>query len=191
MAASPNFQRTTNIHTVRKVFSLSCCGSYETGEISNQYNESINSKVAKLKPSWNCSRGNVKQALLTNTNSIQANQNKDNGQTYTSKTLKACSLCSLSNLIYSCEQFNNMTVGERMEIVVKHKLCFNCLRSNHVSRQCKFPNCAKCSKRHNIKLHEDPIDANTISNSAVQLSEPPTSNVMYIEQPTAPVLSSS
>ena len=51
-----------------------------------------------------------------------------------------------------------MKVLERREHVQKFRLCFNCLRPGHMSKDCKSPTCSvpNCGKRHNRLLHSDP-----------------------------------
>ncbi|XP_062532203.1 uncharacterized protein LOC134201451 [Bombyx mori] len=49
----------------------------------------------------------------------------------------ACVLCNGSHRLYDCDSFLGKPVDERIADVVRLKLCFNCLRKGHSSRQCR------------------------------------------------------
>ncbi|KAF0700789.1 DUF1758 domain-containing protein, partial [Aphis craccivora] len=65
--------------------------------------------------------------------------------------------------LYLCKQFDKLSVCERRDVVMKNNLCFKCLNGNHQARICKFSNCSKCGKGHNIKLHLEESDGSTMS----------------------------
>ena len=59
--------------------------------------------------------------------------------------------------VWTCEKFKSMKVNERREHVQSFRLCFNCLRPGHMSKDCKSRTCcvAGCGRRHNRLLHSD------------------------------------
>ena len=59
--------------------------------------------------------------------------------------------------IWSCEKFKSMKLYERREHVQKFRLCFNCLRPGHRSKNCKIRTCSvpHCGRRHNKLLNSD------------------------------------
>ena len=59
--------------------------------------------------------------------------------------------------IWTCEKFKSLQVNERREHVQKFRLCFNCLRPGHMSKDCKSRTCSvpRCGRRHNRLLHSD------------------------------------
>lgn len=64
-----------------------------------------------------------------------------------------CPLCTSSHYLARCTTFLTKTPSQRLEIVKKHKKCFNCL-GNHAIRQCKSTKrCQKCGKHHHTTLH--------------------------------------
>jgi ribosomal protein S27AE len=65
--------------------------------------------------------------------------------------------------LYLCKQFDNLSVYERRDVVTKNHLCFKCLNGNLQARACKFLNCSRCGKRHNIKLHLEESNESTMS----------------------------
>lgn len=72
-------------------------------------------------------------------------------------------MCNEGNRLYLCKQFDKLPVRERHDVVMKNHLCFKCLNVNHQRRFCKYSNCSKCGKRHNIKLHLEENDGSTMS----------------------------
>ena len=53
--------------------------------------------------------------------------------------------------IWTCEKFKSMKVNERREHVQKFRLCFNCLKPGHMSKECRSRTCSipSCGRRHN------------------------------------------
>ncbi|UYV69801.1 hypothetical protein LAZ67_7000777 [Cordylochernes scorpioides] len=69
-----------------------------------------------------------------------------------------CFLCQQEHGIYLCPTFLDMEPLERRRKVKQLKLCFNCLRNNHLVNQCRLKfKCRKCQGKHNTLIH---IDAN-------------------------------
>ena len=68
--------------------------------------------------------------------------------------------------IWTCQNFKSMKVNERREHVQKFLLCFNCLRSCHMSKDCKSRTCSvpSCGWRHNRLLHSDLSKKDTAKN---------------------------
>ncbi|XP_036141015.1 uncharacterized protein LOC118644996 [Monomorium pharaonis] len=111
-------------------------------------------------------------------------ENKDKTRlgtlTCLASNLAKCLFCKGSHNIYSCKDLLNLSVDKRLTQVKKLKLCTNCLRSNHFSRDCKAGGCKKCSGRHNTLLHfsdskgenerDDHSTANTNSENSVKES---------------------
>ncbi|XP_011869055.1 PREDICTED: uncharacterized protein LOC105562656, partial [Vollenhovia emeryi] len=59
---------------------------------------------------------------------------------------------SLSHLASNVDLLS-LSVDERLAQIRKLKLCTNCLRNNHFSKNCKAGGCKKCNGRHNTLLH--------------------------------------
>ena len=101
-----------------------------------------------------------------------ASQNSSNRQTYAltknipsnssyATQFKAfCHLCKGSHFTQYCEQLTNATVNERINIVKKANLCFNCLKSNHRIEDCKSTHCKSCNKKHHSLLHFEKENTN-------------------------------
>ena len=88
----------------------------------------------------------------------QAQQTKRNqtyaaAQTFKSKCLK-CN--SGEHALYGCSSFKELDVESRRKFVQEGKLCFNCMRLWHISKDCPSQSrCRLCGKSHNTLLHVD------------------------------------
>ena len=67
---------------------------------------------------------------------------------------QTCSASSGQHKIYTCEKFKTMDPIERRNLALKGKLCFNCLNTGHITKDCPSKSsCRKCDKRQNTLLH--------------------------------------
>ena len=59
--------------------------------------------------------------------------------------------------VWTCKKFKSMKVNERREHVQKLRLCFNCLKPVHMSKDCRSMTCSgpSCGRQHNRLLHSD------------------------------------
>ena len=55
-----------------------------------------------------------------------------------STTKRYCFHCEKDHYLFRCESFAELPLVGRFEVVKRHKLCFNCLRTGHGSKQCSF-----------------------------------------------------
>ncbi|XP_037818565.1 uncharacterized protein LOC119608279 [Lucilia sericata] len=96
-----------------------------------------------------------------NKNKFNNNSNQPRSQNYfTDKTgqteLKQCKLCKKSHILRSCPQFKTMPVNERIDFVIKNKICENCLSPVHNTSQCTSTYlCLVCRNKHNTLIHSD------------------------------------
>lgn len=81
-----------------------------------------------------------------------------------------CILCKGSHTIYNCESFLKLNTNERISEARRLQLCLNCLKKNHITRECKMQPCKRCGKKHNTLLHIE----------SAPMSEPSTSGVKNI-----------
>ncbi|XP_045206017.2 uncharacterized protein LOC123558205 [Mercenaria mercenaria] len=64
---------------------------------------------------------------------------------------RKCSGCFGSCIdLASCHKFINMSLLDRKKHVLRYKLCFNCLKRNHMSSKCTV---SGCTKKHHTLLH--------------------------------------
>lgn len=64
-----------------------------------------------------------------------------------------CPYCQQDHYLFACQAFVNLNAEEKYNEVKKLRLCVNCLRSGHSSRECKSSRCKKCNLNHNTLLH--------------------------------------
>ena len=64
-----------------------------------------------------------------------------------------CVYCGKDHFSASCSKISN--ISDRKDILLKAGRCFNCLRTNHKSRDCSNPkNCRFCHRRHHQSICE-------------------------------------
>lgn len=100
------------------------------------------------------------------------------------QTPPKCVVCQQLHLIYSCDEFKKPEINARIQIAKDLKLCLNCLRKNHISRDCKS---SLCNKRHHTLLHL----ANNSSTAAEQQSTCTTSQSISLFRQTQNLLSTA
>ena len=71
----------------------------------------------------------------------------------TNKSVSSCTLCSGQHALGACQRFLGMTVSERREHARSKRLCYNCLRPDHMSRVCSRGSCRTCRGKHHTLLH--------------------------------------
>lgn len=78
-------------------------------------------------------------------------------ESQTQKYNRKCYCCSgTCTDLAACNKFKNMSLADRKKYVVKSKLCFNCLKRNHVFSKCrkeKLCTVSDCTSKHHPLLH--------------------------------------
>ncbi|CAH8491742.1 unnamed protein product [Schistosoma mattheei] len=73
-----------------------------------------------------------------------------------------CVICSEAHEVASCPQLLEVSHNEKLELLKKFKLCFNCLKPNHRATDCRQPVLCEidgCKRRHHRILHNTEPDA--------------------------------
>ena len=68
-----------------------------------------------------------------------------------------CSMCKGNHPFYKCMKYKALKPTERMELVRKLKICFNCLSEGHAISECPSKRTcfqSGCGKKHHTTLHE-------------------------------------
>ena len=127
---------------------------------------------------WLASKAVIHENLLAQANSsFDRNkfQNRDKPKTSTfasnaeesskPKNFK-CPFKDGQHSIWTCEKFKSMKVNERREHVQKLRLCFNCLKPGHMSKDCRSRTCSvpSCGRRHDRLLHSNLPKKDTTKN---------------------------
>lgn len=64
----------------------------------------------------------------------------------------SCVLCKENHYLHRCSKFIKLNLTSRRKSVRDHALCYNCLRSTHMVKDCLVPPCRRCNKKHNSLL---------------------------------------
>ena len=92
----------------------------------------------------------------------QINSNRLTLNYTTRNSLPYCHLCKYGHYTQNCEKLLRASANERNEIVKNAKLCFDCLRSNHLIKSCTSNNCKRCSGKHHTLLQRETQIANNL-----------------------------
>ena len=86
-----------------------------------------------------------------------------------------CPSCNCNNhTLPKCRKFLRKPLQERWHFVKGKRLCFNCLGSDHVSRDCKCElKCKVCSRLHHTVLHREFARPNRRSNPSSSIEPNP------------------
>ncbi|XP_030036229.1 uncharacterized protein LOC115451946 [Manduca sexta] len=62
-----------------------------------------------------------------------------------------CPECNGDHYLNTCPQFLALSIDERMSVLPKYKVCYNCFHRGHYPKNCKRSGCKVCNyKHHNI-----------------------------------------
>ena len=147
---------------------------------------------------WLASKAVIHENLLAQTNS-SFDRNKfqsgdkpkvstfaSNAEESTKPKTFECPFKDGQHPTWTCEKFKSLKVNERREHVQKFRLCFNCLKPGHMSKDCKSRTCSvpSCGRRHNRLLHSDLPKKDTTKN----VSDATTAVATNITQGRLPVV---
>lgn len=105
-------------------------------------------------------------------------------QSFHASTQLSCPMCSQAHTIYQCVSFKEMVVGDRRVFVQRTKLCYNCLKASHISRDCtSMIVCKQCKQRHHTLLCPVNTSNVDVQDSAQRIESPATSE--HEEDPAA------
>ncbi|XP_031351735.1 uncharacterized protein LOC116177021 [Photinus pyralis] len=128
--------------------------------VTSQSNSSSPGKFSKpsnsVKPSF--SKTPVTSALLVNQNAPPKNlplKNNSNQNQAARNNSQNCKLCNqMAHPLAQCPEFISKTPSERFSFVKQNRVCINCLRYNHLLKDCTSSfNCRVCRYRHHTMMH--------------------------------------
>lgn len=67
-----------------------------------------------------------------------------------------CVACKEAHYLFQCESFRAHSPQDRFELVKRHNLCINCLKSTHLAKNCSGGFCKYCQRKHHTLLHIAP-----------------------------------
>lgn len=83
----------------------------------------------------------------------------------------SCYICKKPHSIYKCSQFLSLPIQSRREKVSNLKLCFNCLKGNHLLNNCTSSSCKYCNEKHHSLLHEVLLSNSPACSSSQQITD--------------------
>ncbi|XP_011883953.1 PREDICTED: uncharacterized protein LOC105571092 [Vollenhovia emeryi] len=98
-----------------------------------------------------------------------------------------CVICSEKHFTPNCPQYSNKTVSQKKALIVKHKMCYNCLGLHRVSFCKTTKRCKKCGQKHHTSIHT----ANVSTNENKKSPEVKENLSSTVTKPEAKVLHSS
>ncbi|XP_012147289.1 uncharacterized protein LOC105663376 [Megachile rotundata] len=126
---------------------LSSCSKSNT---STGRNETKDHDITKLS-NKRSSRGHA--FLLSKSQRNHPYKNVSTNKSQTAGSIQRCPICKQGHVIWTCEQFNSLSVQDTRMAAERASLCFNSLREVHTVKSCRKGNCQICHKRHNTPLH--------------------------------------
>ncbi|XP_065082970.1 uncharacterized protein LOC135705275 [Ochlerotatus camptorhynchus] len=107
-------------------------------------------------------------------------------QSFHASTQLSCPMCSQAHTIYQCASFKEIVVGDRRELVQRIKLCYNCLKPSHISKDCTSAIvCKHCKQRHHTLLCL--VNTSNVQDSAQRIEPPVASDNEEILVPKSEV----
>lgn len=70
---------------------------------------------------------------------------------------QVCDVCKGDHLVFKCDTFLKLSIQQRIEEIMRLRLCFNCLRRGHGAQQCSSGHCRKCQKPHHTLIHREAV----------------------------------
>ncbi|XP_011879680.1 PREDICTED: uncharacterized protein LOC105568544, partial [Vollenhovia emeryi] len=99
---------------------------------------------------------------------------------------KTCGICSENHHPSKCSQYESKTVPQRIALIVKHKLCYNCLGPHRAATYKITRRCIKCGNKHHTTIHKSDMkpkvnkpDALNSENHSDSATKPVQSNVLH------------
>ncbi|XP_037828125.1 uncharacterized protein LOC119616050 [Lucilia sericata] len=83
-----------------------------------------------------------------------------------------CPICRKNHLLRFCRKFEKMDLELRFRKVALHKVCYRCLLSGHVSKNCKSSaKCKFCKEAHHFLLHPKTKSTKTNERQAASFAD--------------------
>jgi len=99
----------------------------------------------------------LKASIVSDSNEKHVNlPNPRRRATSNFSSFNKCLLCKGDHFLFKCKTFSTMNISDRYELVKKHNMCYNCLRTDHRINDCKSQSkCRTCQRKHHSLLHKE------------------------------------
>lgn len=71
-----------------------------------------------------------------------------------SSKANSCIICSANHYMTKCPQYISKTIQQRLALITKHQLCYNCLGSHRAAFCRTTKRCQKCGHKHHTTIHQ-------------------------------------
>lgn len=99
----------------------------------------------------------------------------------------SCQLCKENHRLSYCAKFQEKSVNDRITFVKNSRLCLNCLKPNHTSRECTNGTCRKCNLNHHTTLHINRQNQNSARENTRKSETQTTTQNQNVTQNSAPI----
>ncbi|XP_050301507.1 uncharacterized protein LOC126739751 [Anthonomus grandis grandis] len=121
----------------------------ETIETTEQ-NKRVNEKHSNIRENSN-NTGNYSKGKTYNYSRGLTSANKPSDS---NKTKFACYNCKRDHSLFYCPDFLKLGTFDRVNKIKELSLCLNCLKRNHLTKDCNWSGCKICGAKHNTILHD-------------------------------------
>ena len=136
---------------IKQVASFNSAPLYGSSEKTSGVKSRV-SKAATYNASGSSDAGSTKHLPNSGASNVNVKQSR------------SCVVCHQDHRLFHCGQFKGMSPQARLDVVKRHKLCFNCLMDNHMVGTCRKPSVCSvpgCGRKHTKFIHID----NPVTNS--------------------------
>ena len=105
------------------------------------------------------SKNSCVNALVSETSTVD--------RPYGKSPVPKCVVCGALHRLFYCDEFKQMSPTIRLDLVKKHRLCFNCLLPGHGAGKCHKPSVCSvpgCGRKHTKFIHVDPANIRRTDN---------------------------
>lgn len=93
---------------------------------------------------------------LQNENFIATKRIKSEGRTFmVRKSSLGCAACRGDHSLGVCNRYRAKSLDEKLKMIKRFSLCYNCLKPNHTADQCRNRGCFKCEGKHHTSIHRE------------------------------------
>lgn len=68
---------------------------------------------------------------------------------------QGCAACRGDHALSYCNRYKEKALEDKLKMVKRFSLCYNCLKPNHTADQCHGRGCLKCDGRHHTSIHRE------------------------------------
>lgn len=103
---------------------------------------------------------------LKNNTKIKALVSTENTKSKSDSSSQSCPKCNGDHNLNSCPEFLALSVNDRISILPRFKVCYNCFRHGHFPNNCKKPGCKVCKRKHHTLIHNPDYKPKPVSSKS-------------------------